>query len=95
MSMHAATPEELAELLWFEGSGRAIEASFADALDVLCNWSVLGVHPHGLEQRVYVVERSREAVACVDGDGVRFGRVSSPSSDEAWQTFLARHQTRS
>lgn len=94
MSVHPATPVEIAELRWFENSGRDIEAAFADALDVLCNWCVLGVHPHGTERRVYVIERSSDAVACIDGDGTRFGRVSSPSTDEAWTTFLAHHHVR-
>lgn len=94
MSVHPATPTELAELTWFANSGRDIEHAFGEAQDVLCNWTVLGVHPQGAGRRVYVYERSCDAVACIDGDGVTFGAVSSPTDPAEWAEFLGRHDVR-
>lgn len=88
--VHPATDYEFAELRWFDHSGREIEKSFADNQDVLCNWSVLSIHPRGEQFRVYVFESSIDAVACIDGDGVHFGVASSPSSPEDWAEYLAR-----
>jgi hypothetical protein len=91
MEPHPASEDELEPLRWFAGSARSIEASFQDNQDVLCNWSILGVHPVGDRVRVYVIERSTHAVAYVDGDGARFGDVGSPREPEAWAEFVTRH----
>ena len=91
MSVHAATDDELIALTWFAGSGESIEASVQNGQDVLANWTILGVHPRGSAFRVYLFERSVDAVACVDGDGRSFGAVSSPSSREEWSEFLSHH----
>ena len=90
--VHPASEEEYAELRWFDHSGREIAKAFTDNQDVLCNWSVLGVHPRGSQLRVYAMERSANAIASIDGDGVHFGVASSPSSPEDWAEFLARHR---
>lgn len=92
--VHPATSDELAPLTWFAGSRCSIERSFDDVTDVLHNWSVLGVHPRGVDKRVYVFERSCHAVACIDGDGETFGAVSSPTDPAEWAEFLGRHDVR-
>lgn len=94
MSVHPATTAELSELTWFAGSGRDVEATLADAQDVLCNWALLGVHPAAGGFRIYVLERSCDAVACIDGDGKTFGVVSSPTGPAEWAEFLSRHDIR-
>lgn len=94
MSVHPATADELTPLTWFAGSGHSVEAAVSDPLDVLVNWSILGVHPLGTRFRTYLFERSVDAVACVDGDGCTFGTVSSPSSAAEWAEFLLRHDLR-
>jgi hypothetical protein len=38
------------------------------------------------------VERSADAIACIDGDGLHFGAASSPSSPEDRAEFLTHHQ---
>ncbi len=86
---HPATPFELAELTWFAGSGRDVEKAVADNQDVLCNWVIVGVHPRGTAFRTYLVECSVDAVACIDGDGIHFGTVSSPSQPDEWAEYLA------
>ena len=81
---HAATPDELYELRLFEGSGEDVELRIRDNQDVVCNWSSFGAEPHGDGQRrLVLVERSSQAIAFVVGDGERFGRVVSPTADEA------------
>ena len=94
LGVHPATTDELIELTWFAGSGRDIESAVQDAQDVLANWAILGVHPKGEQSRVYLFERSCNAVACIDGDGQHFGTVCSPSSDSEWAEFQSRHDIR-
>ena len=94
MSVHAATADELAELTWFAGSGKDVEQAVSDKQDVLANWAILGVHPRGSAFRIYLFERSCNAVASVDGDGRSFGAVSSPASKEEWSEFLKHHDVR-
>ena len=88
MSVHAATPYELAELTWFANSGRNVERALGDNQDVLCNWVIIGKAPRGSGFRTYLSEASCDAVACIDGDGVTFGAVSSPTAPEDWAEFL-------
>lgn len=89
--VHPATADELLALRWFERCGDELEPLLRNTQDVLCNWSILGVLPHGERFRVYLFERSSNALACVDGDGRSFGVVSSPSSPADWAEYLSRH----
>lgn len=92
--VHPATDDELVELTWFAASGRDIEHAVGDNQDVLSNWAILGVHPRDGAFRVYLFERSANAVACIDGDGRHFGAVRSPTAPDEWQEFLSHHQLR-
>lgn len=94
MSAHPATPYELAELTWFANSGREVERSLADKLDVLCNWVIVSVQPRGTGFRTWLSEASCDAVACIDGDGRTFGVVSSPTSPADWAEYLALRDVR-
>lgn len=90
--VHPASDDELIPLRWFDHSGQEIVQAFQNGQDVLCNWTVLGVHPRGSGFRLYAVERSADAIACIDGDGLHFGAASSPSSPEDRAEFLTHHQ---
>ena len=83
-SFHPATADELYELRVFEGSGDNVEWRIRDNQDIACNWSSFGTEPHGDGQtRLILIERSSLAIAFVIGDGERFGRVVSPTLEEA------------
>lgn len=83
-AFHAATPDELYELKIFEGSCDTVESRIRDNQDIACNWSSFGTEPHGDGRtRLVLIERSSLAIAFVVGDGERFGRVVSPTDEEA------------
>lgn len=79
---HAATDEDLSNLRAFDGSYREIEPLLQDNQEILTNWWLLGVEPHGARKRAVLLERSSLAVAYVVGDGVHFGRAASPTAEE-------------
>lgn len=80
--IRSATEDELYDLRVFEGSLDEIELRIRDNQDIVCNWSLLCVEPHGEQQRAVLIERSSLAVAWIVGDGARFGKVVAPPAEE-------------
>lgn len=82
MTVHPASDDDLYNLRAFDGSYRDIAHCLGDNQDILTNWWLLGVEPHGDRKRAVLLERSTLAVAFVIGDGVHFGRAAAPSAEE-------------